>query len=101
VGSLLQTHPEKWAAVVVLAAYDNCTAPMPISRIPLRLFQGDADRSVPVDLEAERQLALHGIPQLDHDVCNRAFAEPELVPWLSSRRRGNRQKAKLALARLP
>jgi len=37
----------------------------------------------------------------DHDVWNRAFAEPELVAWLPSRRRGNRQKAKLALARLP
>jgi hypothetical protein len=38
---------------------------------------------------------------VDHDVWNRGFAGLELVPWLSSRRRGNRQKAKLALARLP
>jgi predicted peptidase len=35
VWSLLQTHSEKWAAAVVLAAYDNFTAPMSISRIPL------------------------------------------------------------------
>jgi len=49
-GSLLQTHSEKWAAAVVLAAYDNFTAPMSISRIPLWVFQGGADRSVSVDL---------------------------------------------------
>ena len=42
VWSLLQTHSEKWAAAVVLAAYDNFTAPMSISRIPLWVFQGDA-----------------------------------------------------------
>ena len=42
VWSLLQTHSEKWAAAVVLTAYDNFTAPMSISRIPLWVFQGDA-----------------------------------------------------------
>jgi predicted peptidase len=68
--SLLQTHPEKWAAVVVLAAYDNFTAPMSISGISLWVFHGDAERGDPVDLvrgrsieEAERQLALDGVPQ--------------------------------------
>jgi predicted peptidase len=39
VWSLLQTHSEKWAAVVVLAAYDNFTAPMSISRIPCGCFK--------------------------------------------------------------
>jgi predicted peptidase len=72
VWSLLQTHPEKWAAAVVLVAYDNFTAPMSISRIPLWVFQGDADRTVPVDLvrammkqlkKPERQPALHGVPR--------------------------------------
>ena len=50
VWSLLQTHPEKWAAAVVLVAYDNFTAPMSISRIPLWVFHGDAERGDPVDL---------------------------------------------------
>jgi hypothetical protein len=80
--------------VVVLAAYDNFAAPMSISPNPLWVFQGDADRPFPwiwcgndeATEEAERQLALHGIAQLDHHVCNRAFAEPELEPWLSRRR---------------
>ena len=86
------------------------TAPMSINRIPLWVFQGDADRSVPVDLVREMMKQLKklnaNLPyteyhNVDHDVWNRAFEEPELAAWLSSRRRRNRQKAKLALARLP
>ena len=50
---LLQMHPENWAAAVVLAGYDNFTAPMSISRIPSWVFQGQASRSVPVDLVRE------------------------------------------------
>ncbi len=83
---------------------------MSISRIPLWVFQGDAERSVPVDLVREMMKQLRKLNanlrytechNVGHDVWNRAFAGPELVPWLSSRRRANRQKAKLALARLP
>ena len=97
VWALLQTHPEKWAAAVVLAAYDNFTAPMSISRIPVWVFQGDADRTVPVDLVREMMKQLKKLNanlryteyrNVDHDVWNRAFAEPDLLPWLSSQRRG-------------
>jgi len=96
VWSLLQTHPEKWAAAVVLAAYDNFTAPMSISRIPVWVFQGDEDRTVPVNVVREMMKQLKKLNaklryteyhNVDHDVWNRAFAEPELVPWLSAQRR--------------
>lgn len=73
VRSLLQTHPEKWAAAVVLAAYDNFTAPMSINQIPWWVFlQRHAGGSVPLHLvrgndeateEAERQPAVLGIPR--------------------------------------
>jgi len=104
VWSLLQTHPEKWAGAVVLAAYDNFTAPMAISRIPLWVFQGDADRTVPVALIREMMKQLKKLDanlryteyhKVDHDVWNQAFAEPELVPWLSSQRRGKTGKRPL------
>jgi hypothetical protein len=70
----------------------------------------DADRSVPVELvrammkqrkKRHANLRYTEYHNVDHDVWNRAFAEPEPVPWLSSRRRENRPKAKLALARVP
>jgi predicted peptidase len=86
VWSLLQTRPEKWAAAVVLAAYDNFTAPMSISRIPLWVFQGDADRSVPADLVREMMKQLR---------------KPELVPWLSSRRRGKPAEGQVGTGAAP
>jgi predicted peptidase len=110
VWSLLQTHPEKWAAAVVLAAYDNFTAPMSISRIPLWVFQGDADRTVPVDLVREMMKQLKKLNanlryteyhKVDHDVWNRAFAEPELVPWLSSQRRRKPAEGQLGSGAAP
>jgi predicted peptidase len=42
--SLLQTHPEKWSAAAVLAAYDNFTAPMSINRIPLWVCRPERSR---------------------------------------------------------
>jgi predicted peptidase len=111
VWSLLQAHPgEKWAAEEVLAGYDSFTAPMSISRIPSWVFQGHADRSVPVDLvrkmmkhlkKLKRQLALPGIPQRGSRCVNRAFAEPELVPWLPSRRRGRPAEGQVGTGAAP
>jgi pimeloyl-ACP methyl ester carboxylesterase len=66
--SLLQTHPEKWWAAAVLAAYDNFTAPMSINRIllwacrPERSRGSGAGNDEAIE-EAERQVALHGMPQ--------------------------------------
>jgi hypothetical protein len=95
---------------VVLAAYDNFTAPMSISRIPLRVFQGDADRSVPADLVPEMMKQLKKLNanlryteyhNVDHDVWNRAFAEPEPVPSLSSRRRGKSAEGQVGTGAAP
>ncbi len=76
-GSLLQTHSEKWAAAVVLAAYDEAIE------------------------EAERQLALHECHNVDHDVWNRGFAGLELVPWLSSRGRGKPAEGQVGTGAAP
>src|SRR3989440_9359238 len=47
---LLQTLPDRLAAALVLCAFDNFTNVKAIARVPLRVFQGDADMVVPVDL---------------------------------------------------
>jgi predicted peptidase len=97
VWSLSQNYPEKWAGAIVLAAYDNFTNPVAISRIPVWVFQGDADQTVPVDLVREMTKQLKKVHanlryseyhKVDHEVWNKAFAEPELVPWLASQKRG-------------
>jgi predicted peptidase len=97
VWALLQTFPEKWAGALVLASYDNFTNPQGIARVPLWIFQGDADMSVPVSLVREmvKQLKKAGgqpryseYRKVDHIVWPKAFAEPDLVPWLAAQRRG-------------
>jgi predicted peptidase len=97
VWSLLQAYPNKWAAALVLSAYDNFTNVPAISRVPLWVFQGDADQSVPVDLvrqmmqqlkKAHANLRYTEYHKIDHEVWNRAFAEPNLLPWLIAQKRG-------------
>lgn len=100
--ALLQKYPGKWAAAIVISAYDNFSNAEVIAPIPLWVFQGDADQTVPVNLVREmmRQLRkLHAnvryteYHKADHDVWNRAFAEPDLLPWFSSQTRGQARPA--------
>lgn len=98
VWSLLQMYPEKWAGAVILSAYDNFTDANAISRVPLWLFQGDADRTVPVTLvremvkqlnKAHANLKYTEYHKVDHEVWSKAFAEPQLLPWLMELKRGS------------
>ena len=96
VWSLLQNYPEIWAAAIIMSAYDNFTEPAAIARIPLWVFQGDADVSVPVGTvrtmmdqlkKFHANLRYTEYHKTDHEVWTKAFAEPDLVDWLSSQRR--------------
>lgn len=96
VWSLLQNYPEIWAAAIIMSAYDNFTEPAAIARIPLWVFQGDADASVPVGTVRTMMAELKKIHanlryteyhKTDHEVWTKAFAEPDLVGWLSSQKR--------------
>ena len=110
VWSLLQTYPEKWAAAVVISAYDNFSNPMAITRIPLWVFQGDADQTVPVDLVRQMMKQLKKLHanlryseyrKADHEVWNRAFAEPELLSWLFGQTRGQAREGQLGSSAAP
>jgi len=97
VWALLQAQPDRWAAALVLCAFDNFTNLKGILRIPIWVFQGDADMVVPVDLVRQmvkdlrksgaqpRYSEYHGV---GHEVWGKAFAEPDLVAWLAAQKRG-------------
>lgn len=96
VWSLLQTHQGQWAAAIVMSAYDTFTDVPAIVAVPLWVFQGDADASVPVSVvrsmmaqlkKAHANLRYTEYHKVDHQVWNKAFAEPDLLPWLSSQKR--------------
>jgi predicted peptidase len=97
VWALLQTQPDRWAAAMVLCAFDNFTNPRAIARVPLWVFQGDADMVVPADLVRQmmKDLKKSGVQpryseyhKAGHDVWLKAFAEPDLVPWVAAQKRG-------------
>lgn len=96
VWSLLQKYPEKWAGAVILCSYDTFSNPEVIGRVPLWVFQGDEDRTVPVTMVRDMMKQLRKLHanlryteyhKADHDIWTRVFAEPELVPWLAAQRR--------------
>jgi predicted peptidase len=97
VWSALQAYPGKWAAAMIMSAYDNFTDIPALARTPLWVFQGEVDDSVPVLLvremmkqlgKAHANLRFTEYRKTGHDVWKKAFAEPDLLPWLSLQKRG-------------
>ena len=96
VWSLLQKDPGVWAGALVISAYDNFTDVPAIAQTPLWVFQGDEDDSVPVTMvrdmvrqlkRANANLRYSEYHRVNRDAWKRAFAESELVSWLSAQRR--------------
>ena len=96
VWALLQKYPEQWAGAIVVASYDNFTNVRAIARVPLWIFQGEDDMTVPVETVREMVKQLKkagGSPRYSefhnagHEVWNQAFTEPQLAPWLSAQKR--------------
>jgi len=91
----LQAYPGKWAGAMILCAYDNFTEIQALAQTPIWVFQGEADDTVPVPLvremmkqlrKAHANLRYTEYPKTGHEVWKKAFAEPELIPWLSSQK---------------
>jgi predicted peptidase len=98
VWTLLQNYPGQWAGAVVVSAYDNFSDVGAIAKVPLWVFQGDGDSSVPVtmvrSMVAELKKAHAEVKYTEYHKAGReaylkAFAEPDLVTWLSSQVRKN------------
>ena len=93
--STLQVYPSMWAAAVILSAYDNFTDIKVLAQTPIWVFQGKEDDTVPVLLVEDMMKQLRKIhanlryteyPKVGHEVWAKAFAEQELLPWLSSQK---------------
>ena len=96
VWSTLQAYPGKWAAAIILSAYDNFTNVKALAQTPLWVFQGADDQTVPVMLVRDmikRLRKTHGnlryteYPKTGHQVWDKVFVEPDLVPWLAAQKR--------------
>jgi predicted peptidase len=98
VWTLLQTFPEKWAGAIVLSSFDNFTNPKGVARVPLWIFQGEADLTVPIELVRQMVKDLKkagGQPRYteyhkaSHDIWDKAFHEPDLIDWITAQKRTN------------
>ena len=96
VWSLLQKYPGLWAGAIVISAYDNFTDVPAIAQVPIWVFQGDADDSVPVTMvrdmvrqlrKANANVRYTEYHKAGHDIWSQAFADPELLLWLSAQHR--------------
>jgi predicted peptidase len=94
--SLLQNYTGQWAAAIVISAYDTFSDIPAIAKVPLWVFQGDADSSVPVtqvrSMMAELKKAHANVRYTEYhrvgqDAWNKAFAEPNLLPWVMAQKR--------------
>lgn len=96
VWSLLQNYRGHWAGAIVISAYDTFSNIPAIAEVPLWVFQGEADQSVPVSMvrfmmaqlkKAHANVRYTEYPKSGHDVWTKVFTESDLLPWLSTQRR--------------
>ncbi len=94
----LVERPDRFAAAVPICATDwiaiNMTSEergKKFAQLPLWIFHGDADKIVAVDFSRKMVKALKDAggnpkyteyPGVDHYSWDRAYREPELIPWL-------------------
>jgi len=96
VWNVIASRPHFFAAAVICCGSRSTENGTEAIDTPVWVFQGDADKTVPVSLSRERIAARRkagGHPLyteyagVDHNCWEWAFTEPELVKWLSTHRR--------------
>ncbi len=96
---LLARAPERFAAALPLCARANTSAAKNMKRVAIWAFHGDADETVPVSGSRDAIAAIRAAggepkyteyPGVGHNVWEKAFAEPDLLPWLFKQKRGKK-----------
>ena len=94
--SLITANPNMFAAAVPLCGGGNVAEASKLVRMPIWAFHGDKDQSVPVDYSRKMIAAIRksgGSPKYTeykgagHEIWERVFREPELLPWVFSQKR--------------
>ena len=97
----LSIDPARFAAAIVLCGYGDAWMIGRVAKVPVWIFQGQADSMVPAGRARNWVAALRQsggdpkyseYPGIGHNVWDVAFAEPDLVPWLMSHTRNVSRK---------
>lgn len=96
VWSAMAFAPGRFAAAIALCGYGFDDMIAPDAKVPVWIFQGDADPIVSVEHARDWVASLRKAgghpkyteyPGVDHKVWDKAFAQPGLVDWLAAQRR--------------
>jgi predicted peptidase len=94
--SIITANPNMFAAAVPICGGGNVAEASKLIRMPIWAFHGDKDQSVPVDYSRKMINAIRkagGDPKYTeykgagHEIWDRVFKEPELLPWVFSQRK--------------
>jgi predicted peptidase len=95
--AIITANPNLFAAAVPLCGGGNVADASKLTKMPIWAFHGDKDQSVPVDYSRKMIAAIRkagGSPKYTeykgagHEIWERVFKEPELLPWVFSQRKG-------------
>ena len=93
VWDLIARYPKRFAAAIPICAVGDTDKAKLVTKIPIWCFHGDHDQLVNVDYARTMIAAIRKAggnpryteyPGVGHDSYVKAFAEPELAPWLFS-----------------
>jgi predicted peptidase len=97
---LLATQPKRWAAGVPMCGGGDPAHVAATKSVPIWAFHGEKDPTVPVQRSRELIAALKAAgghpkfteyPNVHHmEAADKAFKEPELLPWLFAQKRAER-----------
>ncbi len=94
--ALIAQHPARFAAAVPLCGPVDIATAATIAQIPVWVFHGGADLTVPVGFSRRMVEAIRlaggkpkytEYPGIGHQVWEKAFAEPGLLEWLFAQKR--------------
>jgi predicted peptidase len=100
VWDLVIKRPDLFAAAVPLCGVGTPSRAMAVRDMPIWVFHGGKDATVPVTASREMVAALRAVgsrvryteyPEGGHDVWLRAYTERDLPDWLFAQRRASRQ----------
>jgi predicted peptidase len=96
VWAALADAPGRFAAAIALCGYGELWMIDRDAKVPVWIFQGDADEIVDVGRAREWVEALHKadgapkyteVPAWGHNVWEKAFTSPDIVPWIFAQHR--------------
>lgn len=98
---LLRREPKRFAAAFAICGGDAPENAKEYANVPVWIFHGEQDNVVPVSYSQEIAKALEAAganvrltlyPRVEHDSWTKAFAEPDLLPWLYSKKKEKRKQ---------